>query len=413
MWRKVDVKSPVESGGINDGNTGELSTTKSNPWFIGETPARYCVQFGEDTVAAKDEGAQRAIVEQVEAAFAQWVDFLQFIKPVSPGSTFTPSGEFLAGPAVANLTRSFQRVDCAGDPEMRIKVGTWEKVDTDFLRYTSRYTVAYALRTAYSDETGRSRGFIWLVADSGPRRYKGPAPEGAFWAEGRYVQNVVLHELGHVFGVDHLPATFMDAKFPAGALASRLATAWTFEDFRSISGGARERCGLLLHPKDEPESPVPKDIFGVEAATARELCWRDAEDRRRPEDHDTPILVWLKGDGGKTLAEQLLFADGLFGEVRSISGNYLKKVEGSDYRYSTVDQAHYATLDLHRLRFDRGGRSHWVEIEIEPPGIAVLRFAYEGAWKQLATWLIAQDQYKALDDALEAASFENDGVPDD
>lgn len=414
----ADNKNSVTSGGVNDGNTGELTTTKNNPWFVGVTPARYCVQFGEDTFAAKNDKAKLVIIDQVEAAFAQWVEFLQLIYPLSPGLTPIPNpkSKFLAGPAVANLTRSFQRVDCTNLPDMRIKVGTWERADADFLKYTSRYTVGYALRTAYSEETGRSQGFIWLVPDSGPRRYKGPAPDGAFWSDGRYLQNVVLHELGHIFGVEHLESTFMDAKFPAGALASGLKVPWTFDDLKVISGKFFEQCGSYLHhkgDKDDPESVVPQEVFGVKPETVQQVCWRPAEDRRRSDDRNTPTLVWLKGVGDKTLGEQLMYHDGLFGQTKRISGNYLKKVDGSDYRYSTVDQAIYVSPNLDRLHFDRGGRSHWVEIEISPPGIAIFRFAYQGAWKQIVTWLINPDKYKSLDGALKAASFENDGDPDD
>ena len=167
---------------------------------------------------------------------------------------------------------------------MRIKVGTWDKPDTEFLKYTSRYTVSYALRTAYSEETGRSKGFVWLVADSGARRYKGPAPDEAFWGQGHYVQNVLLHELGHVIGVDHVPNTFMDANFPAGVLASKLSDVWSPDDFKALVGLVEERCGSFYRPPDNPDDAIIKDVFGVESANVKAICWRAAEDHRRPED---------------------------------------------------------------------------------------------------------------------------------
>lgn len=407
------AKDPVTLGGVNDGNTGELTTTKNNPWFVGADSAHYCVQFGDGAGAAADQAAQKSINDQIDAAFAQWTDLLQTFRPEAPGTSHVPNGDFLAGNQVANLTRSFQRVACADDPEMRIKIGTWDKPDADFLQYTSRYTAAYALRTAYSEETGRSRGFLWLVADSGPRRYKGPAPEGAFWSQGHYVQNVVLHELGHVFGVDHLSTTFMDAGFPVGVLASKLDSAWSADDFKSQVSLDRERCGEFYRLTDDTDQVVVKDVFGVEPAAVKSLCWRAAEDRRRAEDDGTPMLFWLKGSDDAVLAEQLFFVDGVYGSTRRIGGNYLKKTVDGDYRYSNVTHMYYASLDLYRMRFERNGRQHWVDAEIMAPGFVAFRFAYSGTWKTLGSMLISKTQYDALAAALKAVSFEEDDILDD
>ncbi|MCX6111254.1 MAG: hypothetical protein NTZ90_16790 [Proteobacteria bacterium] len=260
------AQEPAARGGVNDGNTGELTTTKNNPWFVGKDAAHYCVEFGADTAAASDPAAQKSITDQVDAAFAQWVDLIQTFDRQSPGITKLPNGEFLAGTAVTYLTRTFQRVECSANPDMRIKVGTWDKPDGEFLKYTSRYTVSYALRTAYSEETGRSKGFVWLVADSGARRYKGPAPDGAFWGQGHYVQNVLLHELGHMIGVDHVPNTFMDANFPAGVLASKLSDVWSPDDFKALVGLTEERCGSFDRQPDNPDDACPSRIAGGAAS---------------------------------------------------------------------------------------------------------------------------------------------------
>lgn len=403
-------KDPMTQGGVNDGNTGELTTTKNNPWFVGVEPAHYCVQFGVEL--ADDAAAQTAIAEQVDAAFAQWADLLKTFDPNPPGSK-TTNGDFLAGKGIANLTRDFQRVACAANPEMRIKVGTWEKSDADFLKFTSRYTVAYALRTGYSDETGRSRGFLWLVADRGDRRYKGPAPDGAFWSQGRYVQNVVLHELGHVFGLEHLPTTFMDASFPAGVLAAKLAAAWAPDDLKALREFVSETCASLDLITEDKDRAVLKDVFGVEPALAKTLCWRAANERREPGDEGTPQLVWIKGDGDVKLAEQLMRVDGVYGKSVQIGGNYLKRQKDGDYRYAPITHAYPAALYTYRMHFTRGGKQYWAEAEAQAPGVVTFRFGYDGPWKTIAVLLLPLDRVKAIYEALRAASFDDDAVADD
>ena len=81
--------------------------------------------------------------------------------------------------------------------------------------------VAFAALGKVDDQTGRGKGFIWLAPDSGPDRYQGPTGLEKFWGPDAHVQDVLLHELGHVFGLPHLKApSVMSEDFPAQVVAS-------------------------------------------------------------------------------------------------------------------------------------------------------------------------------------------------
>lgn len=406
------IEEPVAIGGVNDGNTGELRTISNNPWFVGKAAATWCIEFGDETDAGRDASLRPSLTLQVEKAFDAWVQVIQELSPQSPGSTRAPNGNFFAGDDVANLTRDFKQVDCDQNPEMRIKIGTWQDQDKAYLRYTSKYTVAYALRTSYAEETGRSLGFIWAVADSGPQRYEGPAPNGSFWSNDSRLYNVMLHEIGHVMGISHVEMSFMDANFPAGVLASNLTEEWDPIDFVSLRGIDGEHCADFLALDDDEDLIVLSEVFAVEPSDVSTICWRSANEFRESDDN-TPMLFEIKGQEGKLLASQLFLVDGAYGDPSHIAGNYLKLINENQYRYSQVTHAYYLPNELFRMRFERNGRQYWVEAERATPGVVVFRFAYDGRWKTLGALQMKMDQYIRLSEVIQSVSFEDDAVIDD
>jgi hypothetical protein len=179
----LPLASAGDGGGMTSGGGG-YKTTASNPWFVGEKPVSYCVSI------SREFSASPGFAElQLRRALDDWI---RTIRALNPGK----------------LTTQFVLEGCQGTTELRFLLGVTEPSVQEALRPSVQEVVGLAHQTSFDQETGRARGFVWLVPDRGPRRHPRQAGED-IWSRGNHLFNVLLHELGHVFGVSHVPFTFM------------------------------------------------------------------------------------------------------------------------------------------------------------------------------------------------------------
>lgn len=74
------------------------------------------------------------------------------------------------------------------------------------------YPIAFSQMTDYDPVQGSGKGVIWLMPDRGTNIYQGMAII-PFWQHGA-VYPVLMHELGHVWGIGHDFGSFMAAEVP-------------------------------------------------------------------------------------------------------------------------------------------------------------------------------------------------------
>lgn len=105
-----------------------------------------------------------------------------------------------------------------------------------------------SVRTRYDDVNLRGGGFIYVSADSGPLAYSNEFLRHGAWhlGKGGLLFKVLVHELGHVFGLPHMNESIvMHERFPErvlSPLSSDLDLTWpTFEGVR-LDGVVDERC---------------------------------------------------------------------------------------------------------------------------------------------------------------------------
>jgi hypothetical protein len=182
--------SQAEVTGTERGNgTDYLPIESGSAWFAGgNKTVRYCVEIG-----ASFGRSEKEIKQAIESAFDSWGWYMYYKK----------IGRFLASKYIASE-------NCSGNEDLTFYFGI---KNSEVNAATAKYNnpVALAVRTQYDLETGWGRGFIWVAP---PGSIKGreinevvPFPN---WTHEGNLEGIILHELGHVFGCEHVPYTIMD-----------------------------------------------------------------------------------------------------------------------------------------------------------------------------------------------------------
>lgn len=166
---------------------GEIAGDTLNPWWIENTAeVRYCVETDAATVSVG--------VDAIEAGFRAALSYWQ--------------GHFVGAEGIKVASQTFTRAAC-GEADVALKIqagtGTLDALQQDFLGTHLPRIVGVAVRTAYDRVEMRATGFVYLRSD---------IASGGTWSDPRRLNHVLVHELGHVFGVPHLQNTIMDEGAP-------------------------------------------------------------------------------------------------------------------------------------------------------------------------------------------------------
>lgn len=190
--------------GLNVAHAGYTSSAGTlfigydqNPWFIGKSEATYCVEKAPEFSLDMTES-----LFVIDLVLKDWESTIQQIKetPLSLGGV----PQF--------LTKRFSRAsECSAAVDLRILLGTSHPEVKKALG-DRRGVMGFAHRSSYDFGTGRSKGFIWISPDSGPMAQVNFRKD--FWTSSRALYLAMLHEVGHVFGIHHNTAAFMDDSAP-------------------------------------------------------------------------------------------------------------------------------------------------------------------------------------------------------
>lgn len=182
-------------GGMIVSGAGVLGDA-SNPWFFGQYSfergvIRYCIDRDPEFPATENE-----LVDLIDQSVRFWN--AEFSEADTTGNKYSLAKE------------SFWKTTCDQNPPLRFNFGALSpELETRFRAEVGDPTrfVAAAVRTAYNQETLQGQGVIYVSPDHGPLKVTGPGIKERFW-EGTNGHNrlrqVLMHELGHVFGIPHL-----------------------------------------------------------------------------------------------------------------------------------------------------------------------------------------------------------------
>lgn len=206
------LSTPVFAGWISSG--GQLFRDAYNPWFVRNTPiVKYCIEVETSSISQSQEVLERLVVE----SFEYWKRELSSVRKPSE------DGHFQLG------QQEFKHVACDDSDLLLRFVFGYEKLskkEVEFLKDPRKY-LGVAVRKSYDEVNLRGEGIIFISSDLGPNSYYNEGPDGGHlvqkaWRHPRLLKYVLIHELGHVFGMPHMGTGLMSEVFMDQLLNKKL-----------------------------------------------------------------------------------------------------------------------------------------------------------------------------------------------
>lgn len=277
--------SLLAGNGWSSSGGGEYIIDKNNPWFMGNESVKWCINYGgEENFSLSLVNSKIEIEKAIEDLSSQ-------IKSVNSHEGYVPGrkgngnrwrkcsvvksesgngwedmcdADADSDYELVNLSEKFTFINNCADADLEFNLGNYqdEKIQSLISEVGSEKFLkiaGIAIRTNYSQETLRAKGFIYIAADKGKQQYKGarnlivsskniwnsyellnpeaPFLENLYTSSGRRdlqdkfklkfksytmgrLRPVVAHEFGHVLGFSHNhDKNIMDEDYPANIIA--------------------------------------------------------------------------------------------------------------------------------------------------------------------------------------------------
>ncbi|MGE0174073.1 MAG: hypothetical protein AB7T49_14850 [Oligoflexales bacterium] len=199
-------------GNIWSGGGGKLRPDDGNPWWVHNTKhVYYCVEIADDFGVSRE----RAL-ELINLAIKYWKEEFE-------AAYF--GGDWLSEDKIA--TQTFHLTECStNNQDLTFQLGVLHQDQIQKLKEEGKEPkdfVGLTIRTSYDEVTLRGKGFIYITPEgkSNPLRIPGVQMKDTFWSESENgaLHKMLVHEMGHVFGVPHIVDTMdwhpvMGAQFP-------------------------------------------------------------------------------------------------------------------------------------------------------------------------------------------------------
>lgn len=193
VFLSLFLRLPSFAGSWSSGG-GELIRDSANPWFIrADEDVRYCILLDEKNFGASADRAR----SNVKKAIDYWQRQFRYAIPPS----FPDFGLLKVG------SQRFVETQCDDDVSIAFQFGILNEAQFQYLKDPSRYA-AVTVRTHYDENSLRAKGFIYVSPANGKLRNFDQSIVQNVWAvnDGHLLYLTLLHELGHVFGIQHMGA---------------------------------------------------------------------------------------------------------------------------------------------------------------------------------------------------------------
>jgi hypothetical protein len=190
----INTSAFAGTGAGSSGGGDNPSLTQGAAWYLGNAPISYCIETASDFALSNE-----AVKDTIQSTMKQWKDYLN----KKNGQRRAPMDDtpFL------NLNYSYQE-NCDQKTDLTFYIGvTNDKIKEATKNYHN--PTAFAFKESYDAEKMRSKGFIWVSNKPKSGIHYNP---GWSYHDGAPFYAIILHEMGHTLGIDHVTGTIMDEK---------------------------------------------------------------------------------------------------------------------------------------------------------------------------------------------------------
>lgn len=166
---------------------GELIGDNNNPWFLHNTAeVKYCLILDESNFGLSRQDSEKII----QKGFQFWMR--QFAEQFNTQPNF-PIGR-----------QTFKQVECNQNPDIQFQFGVLDLEQLNKLKDMER-KIAFTVRTDYDRVNMKGKGFVYISPEAGPLKVQNPRVVDRPWSRSKsvFAQFVLIHELGHIFGMKH------------------------------------------------------------------------------------------------------------------------------------------------------------------------------------------------------------------
>lgn len=179
------------------GNGGGSRDESDNIWFIGDssTPIKYCLSKAPDYPLKGNE--LKSLIEQ---SITEWVEFFKSYNLANnnlAGGFAHPRMNTLQFSDGKNrkLITDFEYTNNCDEARLQFLFGLENKVITNYKKFATEHPFGLAVRQRYDHKNFAHNGIIWI---------------DNFSKKEKEIKHMILHELGHMFGMKHDSVPVMD-----------------------------------------------------------------------------------------------------------------------------------------------------------------------------------------------------------
>ncbi len=189
--------SALASAGHADWSSGGglLSRDRMNPWWLANTKrVEFCIQIDAANFGMSQDLAKKRFFEAVN----YWKESL------ANRDFLVSDKKMLQADQLGIGSQEFLFVDSCNQAKLRIQLGYLNEKQEKAIG-NPRDFVGVTIREEYDKETMTGKGFVYISPESGPLKMDGENILPRPWSlkDGALLRLVLIHELGHLFGVQH------------------------------------------------------------------------------------------------------------------------------------------------------------------------------------------------------------------
>lgn len=206
--RKPQHLKALKGGAMDGGGSGANFPESGAAWFYQDKKEGYisvCIKRDPAFKATYQEG-----VEAIEFAFKTWEKYIQDIRLYEDYEEDEDGNSIPYPEKLKILTKIQIEQNCTKDTDLTFYLGLVDKKVQGILdNMVDPKAFAYRNYSDIDSINGTSKGIIYVFIPK--QKPNGDMNDVIYydWSKKNRLKTIVLHEVGHVMGIDHVPSTIM------------------------------------------------------------------------------------------------------------------------------------------------------------------------------------------------------------